>query len=139
MWSSDGVPNWLNLKALEFDLNGKPRGLFSDDGRIFDLRGLGVNQDEGLLFLNSGADRVLAPGGGQIPSQMHRSRRSRNQSGRSRLGCAAGSGQFGIGAFQASSHIETSGPRQKISSGVLLIDQIFEKRGIITCLPNSRH
>ena len=45
---------------LDFDLSGKPRGLFSDDGRISDPRGLGVNQDEGLLFLNSGADRVLA-------------------------------------------------------------------------------
>ena len=42
------------------DLNGKPRGLFNDDGRISDPRGLGVNRDEGLLFLKSGADRVLA-------------------------------------------------------------------------------
>ena len=31
------------------DLNGKPRGLFNDDGRISDPRGLGVNRDEGLL------------------------------------------------------------------------------------------
>lgn len=45
---------------LEFDLRGKPCGLFSNDGRISDPRGLGVNRDEGLLFLNSGADRVLA-------------------------------------------------------------------------------
>jgi hypothetical protein len=45
---------------LEFDLNGQPRGIFTDDGRISDPRGLVVNRDEGLLFLNSGADRVLA-------------------------------------------------------------------------------
>lgn len=45
---------------LEFDLKGKPRGPFSNDGRISDPRGLGVNRDEQLLFLNSGANRVLA-------------------------------------------------------------------------------
>lgn len=45
---------------LEFEPNGKPRGTFTDDGRIFDPRGLGVDRDEGLLFLNSGTDRVLA-------------------------------------------------------------------------------
>jgi len=46
--------------VLEFDLNGKPRGLFSDDARISDPRGLGVDRDDGLLFLNCGSDRVLA-------------------------------------------------------------------------------
>lgn len=45
---------------LEFDLKGKPRGSFSNDERISDPRGLGVNRDEQLLFLNSGANRVLA-------------------------------------------------------------------------------
>ncbi len=45
---------------LEFDIKGKPLGLFSNDGRISDPRGLGVNREERLLFLNSGADRVLA-------------------------------------------------------------------------------
>jgi hypothetical protein len=45
---------------LEFDLNGKLRGTFTDDGRISDPRGLGVNRGEGLLFLNSGNDRVVA-------------------------------------------------------------------------------
>jgi DNA-binding beta-propeller fold protein YncE len=45
---------------LEFCLDGKPRGLFSDDARISDPRGLAVHQGEGLLFLNSGDDRVLA-------------------------------------------------------------------------------
>jgi DNA-binding beta-propeller fold protein YncE len=47
---------------LEFGLDGRPRGLFSADGRISDPRGLGVQRDEGLLFLNSGSDRVLALG-----------------------------------------------------------------------------
>lgn len=35
-------------------------GGFSDDARIVDPRGLAVEENEGLLFLNSGADRVLA-------------------------------------------------------------------------------
>jgi DNA-binding beta-propeller fold protein YncE len=45
---------------LAFDLDGKPLGAFSDDKRIADPRGLAVSRDDGLLFLNSGADRVLA-------------------------------------------------------------------------------
>jgi DNA-binding beta-propeller fold protein YncE len=45
---------------LAFDLRGKARGPFSDDRRVADPRGLAVNWDEGLLFLNSGADRILA-------------------------------------------------------------------------------
>jgi hypothetical protein len=45
---------------LAFDADGKPLGTFSDDRRIADPRGLAVSRDEGLLFLNSGADRVLA-------------------------------------------------------------------------------
>ena len=45
---------------LAFELNGRPLGAFSDDSRIADPRGLAVNRDEGLLFLNSGTDRVLA-------------------------------------------------------------------------------
>jgi DNA-binding beta-propeller fold protein YncE len=45
---------------LAFDLNGTPRGIFCEDGRISDPRGLGVHRDEGLLFLNSGSNRVLA-------------------------------------------------------------------------------
>jgi DNA-binding beta-propeller fold protein YncE len=47
-------------KLLAFDLSGRPLGAFSDDSRIADPRGLAVNRDEGLLFLNSGTDRVLA-------------------------------------------------------------------------------
>ena len=44
---------------LAFDRNGKPLGFFSDDSRIVDPRGLAVEGEEHLLFLNS-ADRVLA-------------------------------------------------------------------------------
>ena len=45
---------------LAFDLDGRPPCTFSGDVRIADPRGLGVDREEGLLFLNSGADRVLA-------------------------------------------------------------------------------
>jgi DNA-binding beta-propeller fold protein YncE len=45
---------------LAFDSDGKPLGAFSDDNRIVDPRGLAVDRSEALLFLNSGADRVLA-------------------------------------------------------------------------------
>ena len=47
-------------KVLAFDLSGRPLGTFSDDSRIADPRGLAVNWDEGLLFLNSGTNRLLA-------------------------------------------------------------------------------
>lgn len=45
---------------LAFDLDGTPRGTFISDDRIVDPRGLAVDPNENLLFLNSGADRVLA-------------------------------------------------------------------------------
>jgi DNA-binding beta-propeller fold protein YncE len=45
---------------LSFELDGKLRGTFIDDDRIVDPRGLAVDPNENLLFLNSGADRVLA-------------------------------------------------------------------------------
>jgi hypothetical protein len=45
---------------LAFDLNGRPFRAFSDDSRIADPRGLAVDREEELLFLNSGAERVLA-------------------------------------------------------------------------------
>ena len=45
---------------LAFELDGSLRGTFTDDDRIFDPRGLAVDPEENLLFLNSGADRVLA-------------------------------------------------------------------------------
>ena len=45
---------------LAFAGDGKPLGTFSDDARIVDPRGLAVDPTEELLFLNSGANRVLA-------------------------------------------------------------------------------
>ena len=45
---------------LTFELNGTLSGTFIDDDRIVDPRGLAVHPNENLLFLNSGADRVLA-------------------------------------------------------------------------------
>jgi hypothetical protein len=45
---------------LAFDRNGTPLGVFSHDERIADPRGLSVHQQDGLLYLNSGQDRVLA-------------------------------------------------------------------------------
>jgi outer membrane protein assembly factor BamB len=47
-------------KLLAFNHDGKLLGAFSDDYRIADPRGLAVDRGEGLLFLNSGANRVLA-------------------------------------------------------------------------------
>ena len=45
---------------LRFELDGSFRGPFIDDNRVADPRGLAVDAKENLLFLNSGADRVLA-------------------------------------------------------------------------------
>src|ERR1700722_5595887 len=45
---------------LAFELDGRFRGTFIEDDRIADPRGLAVETKENLLFLNSGADRVLA-------------------------------------------------------------------------------
>jgi DNA-binding beta-propeller fold protein YncE len=45
---------------LAFDADGKSLGTFSNDSRIVDPRGLAFNRSEGLLFVNSGSDRVLA-------------------------------------------------------------------------------
>jgi DNA-binding beta-propeller fold protein YncE len=45
-------------KLLAFDADGKLLGPFSEDARIIDPRGLGV--EGSLLFLNSGSDRILA-------------------------------------------------------------------------------
>ncbi|HUN42581.1 MAG TPA: hypothetical protein VMU81_19990 [Acetobacteraceae bacterium] len=44
---------------LAFDGDGKPLGVFTEDERIVDPRGLAVHPAEQLLFLNS-TDRVLA-------------------------------------------------------------------------------
>jgi DNA-binding beta-propeller fold protein YncE len=45
---------------LAFDRNGAPLGVFCHDVRVADPRGLVAHQHEGLLYLNSGQDRVLA-------------------------------------------------------------------------------
>lgn len=45
---------------LAFDRDGTPLGVFSKDSRIADPRGLAVDREDGLLFLNSGTDRILA-------------------------------------------------------------------------------
>ena len=45
---------------LAFESDGRLRGAFIEDDRITDPRGLAVDPKENLLFLNSGADRVLA-------------------------------------------------------------------------------
>jgi len=45
---------------LAFESDGSLRGTFIDDDRIADPRGLAVDPKENLLFLNSGADQVVA-------------------------------------------------------------------------------
>jgi DNA-binding beta-propeller fold protein YncE len=45
---------------LAFNQDGESLGTFSNDDRIADPRGLAVDQQAGLLFLNSGANRILA-------------------------------------------------------------------------------
>ena len=45
---------------LAFGHDSQPLGSFSNDDRIADPRGLAVDNEKRLLFLNSGADRVLA-------------------------------------------------------------------------------
>jgi hypothetical protein len=45
---------------LAFDLQGNAIGKFSSDDRIDDPRGLGYERELNLLFLNSGADHLLA-------------------------------------------------------------------------------
>jgi hypothetical protein len=45
---------------LAFNSEGRPLGHSSEDARIADPRGLAVDDNSGLLFINSGRDRVLA-------------------------------------------------------------------------------
>lgn len=47
-------------KVLAFAADGKVIGAFGDDPRIADPRGLGIDHPNGLLFINSGSDRILA-------------------------------------------------------------------------------
>ena len=60
--SASGVNGNGYGALLAFKRDGTLIGSFSDDSRIVDPRGLVVDPSEGLLFLNSGADRVLALG-----------------------------------------------------------------------------
>jgi DNA-binding beta-propeller fold protein YncE len=47
-------------RILVFTDDGKPTGVFGDDPRIVDPRGLGIDPVDGLLFVNSGSNRILA-------------------------------------------------------------------------------
>ncbi len=58
--SASGVNGDGYGALLAFDRNGARLGVFCNDKRIADPRGLVVHQHEGLLYLNSGQDRVLA-------------------------------------------------------------------------------
>jgi DNA-binding beta-propeller fold protein YncE len=47
-------------KILAFADDGKSIGVFGDDPLIADPRGLGIDQVDKVLFVNSGSDRILA-------------------------------------------------------------------------------
>src|SRR5882762_7687725 len=47
-------------KVLAFADDGKPIGVFGDDPRIVDPRGLAIEPVDSLLFVNSGSNRILA-------------------------------------------------------------------------------
>jgi hypothetical protein len=47
-------------KILAFADHGKPIGVFGDDPNIVDPRGLGIDRIDGLLYVNSGSNRILA-------------------------------------------------------------------------------
>lgn len=47
-------------KVLAFADDGKPIGVFGDDPRIVDPRGLAIEPVDRLLFVNSGSNRILA-------------------------------------------------------------------------------
>ena len=59
--TSASGPNGDGYGALlAFDPNGVSLGVFCDEERIADPRGLAVHQQDGLLYVNSGQDRILA-------------------------------------------------------------------------------
>src|SRR5579863_5259616 len=63
--SASGINGAGYGKLLAFDRSGQLLGPFTEDARILDPRGLGAQGR--LLFLNSGADRILAlDGKGQV-------------------------------------------------------------------------
>ena len=47
-------------QLLAFSMDGTAQGAFSNDSRIVDPRGLRVNANQQLLYVNSGDDRILA-------------------------------------------------------------------------------
>jgi hypothetical protein len=57
--SASGTNGNGHGSLLAFDWDGKPLCVFSEDRRIVDPRGLAVEPEQHLLFLNS-IDRVLA-------------------------------------------------------------------------------
>lgn len=57
--SASGVNGSGYGAILAFDSDGRLLGVFSDDDRIKDPRGLSLDVAAGLLFANSGDDRVL--------------------------------------------------------------------------------
>lgn len=57
--SASGANGSGHGALLAFERDGKPLGVFSEDGRVVDPRGLATEPEQRLLFLNS-ADRVLA-------------------------------------------------------------------------------
>jgi DNA-binding beta-propeller fold protein YncE len=58
--SAAGVNGAGYGKIIAFADDGKPIGVFGNDPRIVDPRGLGISRVGGLLFVNSGSDRILA-------------------------------------------------------------------------------
>jgi DNA-binding beta-propeller fold protein YncE len=58
--SASGVNGDGYGALLAFAGDGTPLGVFCSDPRIADPRGLAVHQHEGLLYLNSGQNRILA-------------------------------------------------------------------------------
>lgn len=56
--SASGINGAGYGKLLAFDRSGQLLGPFTEDTRVSDPRGLGA--EGGLLFLNSGSDRILA-------------------------------------------------------------------------------
>lgn len=58
--SASGVNGNGYGRLLAFSMDGTAQGAFSDDLRIVDPRGLRVNAKLGLIYVNSGDDRILA-------------------------------------------------------------------------------
>ncbi|SHK40140.1 hypothetical protein SAMN05444159_3167 [Bradyrhizobium lablabi] len=83
--SATGVNGAGYGKVLAFADDGRPIGVFGDDPRIADPRGLGIDPVDRLLFVNSGLNRILA---------LDRNGRAVHAS-RSIVGLNPGGGNFG--------------------------------------------